>query len=135
MRIFLDTNVLASALATRGLCADVLRCTLSSHQLVTSPLVIEELKRVLTKKLQVPAHLAQNAEVFLRQDAILAYPGSRPSIEIKDASDLEILSSALAADADVFVTGDKELLAVKKLQGTRILSPREFWEQAQAGDE
>ena len=36
MRVFLDTNVLVSAMATRGLCADVLREILTSHRLVVS---------------------------------------------------------------------------------------------------
>ncbi len=36
MRVFLDTNVLVSAVATRGLCADVLREVLLSHQLLVS---------------------------------------------------------------------------------------------------
>ena len=46
MRVFLDTNVLASAAATRGLCADVLREVLTSHELLTSAQVLSELKRV-----------------------------------------------------------------------------------------
>ena len=32
MKVFLDTNVLASAAATRGLCADVLREVFASHR-------------------------------------------------------------------------------------------------------
>lgn len=31
MRVFLDTNVLVSALATRGLCADVLRIVVAGR--------------------------------------------------------------------------------------------------------
>ena len=34
MRVFLDTNMLVAAFATRGLCEDVLRTTLSEHELV-----------------------------------------------------------------------------------------------------
>jgi len=44
MRVFLDTNLLVSAVATRGLCADVLREVLLSHQLVISPPLLSELK-------------------------------------------------------------------------------------------
>ena len=35
MRVFLDTNVLVSALTTRGLAADVFRLALSEHELLT----------------------------------------------------------------------------------------------------
>lgn len=44
MRIFLDTNVLVAALATRGLCADLLRVVLREHQLVLSAQVLTELE-------------------------------------------------------------------------------------------
>jgi len=36
VKVFLDTNILVSATATRGLCADVLREVLASHQLIVS---------------------------------------------------------------------------------------------------
>jgi len=54
MKIFLDTNVLISAVATRGLCADVFREVILSHQLVISRSLLSEIKRVLTYKLGVP---------------------------------------------------------------------------------
>jgi len=34
VKVFLDTNVLVSALATRGLCADLLRKVLTEHELL-----------------------------------------------------------------------------------------------------
>jgi predicted nucleic acid-binding protein len=34
VRVYLDTNVLMSAVATRGLCADVLHVVVAEHQLV-----------------------------------------------------------------------------------------------------
>ncbi len=54
MRIFLDTNVLVSATATRGLCADVLREVLVAHKLVISALLLSELARILNDKIGVP---------------------------------------------------------------------------------
>jgi hypothetical protein len=48
LRVFLDTNVLVAAFATRGLCADVLRLVLVHHELVTSAVVVAELQRALS---------------------------------------------------------------------------------------
>lgn len=45
MRIFLDTNVLAAALATRGLCAELFEVALQSHELLVSDSVLAELER------------------------------------------------------------------------------------------
>jgi uncharacterized protein len=41
VRVFLDTNVLVSAFATRGLCADLLELVLLEHDLVLGRWVIE----------------------------------------------------------------------------------------------
>jgi putative PIN family toxin of toxin-antitoxin system len=129
MKVFLDTNVLASAIATRGLCADVLRDVFASHALVTSALVLEELTRVLRHKFDVPRELAAGVIALLRQDAVIAEPGPVPGLKLKDKDDLSILSSAVSADADVFVTGDKILLEIGRVGRLDVLSPRQFWEQ------
>ena len=55
MRVFLDTNVLVSAFATRGLCADVLRHILAQHDLIVGEVVIAELRRVLRDRIKIPA--------------------------------------------------------------------------------
>lgn len=74
MRIFLvlDTNVLVSSVATRGLCADVLREVLINHQLVVSAPLLTELKNALRKKLSVPDDLtAELVEILLTGFAFL----------------------------------------------------------------
>jgi predicted nucleic acid-binding protein len=53
VRVFLDTNVLASAIATRGICADVQQVTLAEHELVLGEKVLGELSRVLRTKFRV----------------------------------------------------------------------------------
>jgi len=40
-----------------------------------------------------------------------------------------ILSSALNGNADLLVTGDKELLDLGKIEYMEIVSPRGFWER------
>jgi len=128
MRVFLDTNVLVSAFATRGLCADVLREVLAVHKLVVSRPLLSELDQVLKKKLKMPTRLVSEVVEFLKQEQPLYDAGTLPRVKIKDRSDLRILSSALEGDADVFVTGDKELAALRRIRGLQILSPRAFWE-------
>ncbi len=128
MRVFLDTNVLVSAFATRGLCADILREVLAVHELVVSRPLLSELDQVLKKKLKMPTRLVSEVVEFLKQEQPLYDAGTLPRVKIKDRSDLRILSSALKGDADVFVTGDKELATLRRVRGLQILSPRAFWE-------
>ena len=132
MKVFLDTNVLASAAATRGLCADVLREVLSFHELIVSEAVLKELAKVLKDKLKVPSFLITDFLDFLTHDALVAEPGGRPILELKDKDDIVIVAAALSARADLFVTGDKELLALGKVKNLTIITPRAFWERIKA---
>jgi len=127
MRIFLDTNVLASAFGTRGLCEDVLREALAFHELIISVALLRELERVLVKKFKVPTSIADNAITFLRQVSIEAHLKHNIKIPIPDKDDIIILSDAIEGKTDIFVSGDKELLELRKIDKMKIVSPREFW--------
>lgn len=132
MRVFLDTNVIVSAVTTRGLCADVFRTVLSDHELITSPRVLEEVRRILVEKFAVPDTLIREYLELIEQDAIVAEPGDVPALSIKDRSDVEIVAAAVGGRADVFVTGDREVQDIKEIRKMRVVSPRTFWEQITA---
>jgi len=132
MKVFLDTNVLASAVSTRGLCADVLREVLTSHQLFISEQVLTELKRVLRSKFGLAQDLIDDFIWLMQQDTVLAQPAQLPRVEVQDKDDIFILGAAIAAGAEVFVTGDNELLGLGHIEHLEILSPRQFWENVKA---
>jgi len=131
VRVFPDTNVLASAFGTRGLCADVLRLILGEHELVTGEVVIEELRQVLSRKFGVPADTVKEIESFLRGYHVEPKPRRLPDLELSDPCDLMVVGSAMSARAEFVITGDHEMLALKKKpEGLGIVSPREFWNLA-----
>jgi hypothetical protein len=39
---------------------------------------------------------------------------------------------SISAGADVFITGDKELLDLGRAESVQIVSPRQFWEKIQS---
>ena len=132
MRVFLDTNVLVSAAATRGLCADVLREVFASHELIVSEYLIKELRRVLADKFSLPRDTREEYIWLLHQGTIVAEEADPPPIQLKDKSDIPILGAALQARADVLVTGDMELQNLESVGELLILSPRGFWERLRA---
>ena len=132
MKVFLDTNVLASAFATRGLCSDVLREVLASHDLYTSDEVLKELRSVFKNKFGFPENLTQRIVLLLQRETKTAYSKAEIEIHISDKSDIPIINAALAAGIHVFITGDKELLDLKKIGNLKIVSPRKFWELLKA---
>lgn len=130
MRVFLDTNVLVSGFATRGLSADVVRLLLAEHELLTGEVVLEETQRVLTEKFGVPKEKADEIERLLRQRHVEPLPESDPPVELRDPDDELVLASAIAAEAEILVTGDRDLLDVTdQVKSLRITTPRAFWEE------
>jgi uncharacterized protein len=128
VRVFLDTNVLASAVATRGICADILRTTLAQHQLLIGDAVLAELGPVLRRTFRVAADLANETDEFLRREAEVIERSSPLGIRLRDPDDVAILEEAVAGQAEVLVTGDKDLLEMAEHAPIRIVSPRGFWD-------
>jgi uncharacterized protein len=128
VRVFLDTNVLVSAFATRGMCADVLRVVLAEHTLITSEVVLRELSRVLRTRIGMPSRLVEEVEAFLREHEVAGKPAAPSALPIRDKDDRWVFASAVEGRADVFVTGDRDLLDVAGAAPLKIVDPRGFWQ-------
>ena len=126
MRICLDSNALVAAFASRGLCADLLRLTLSDYDLVIPAVVVEEVRRVLAKKLKLPPSALSAAEAVIERCEIIP-TGSTPSpISVPDPDDELVLAGALAGNAQILISGDADLLSVAAQSPIPILSPQAF---------
>ena len=135
MRVFLDTNVLAAAFTTRGLCADVVRYVLTEHQLITGDVILDELHDVLANCFKLPGSTTKDILDLLRSQEVVAKPKKAASTPIRDPDDAWVLASATEGRCDVLVTGDRDLLDIADAAPLPILSPRGFWEfvRKQAG--
>ena len=129
MKVFFDTNVLASGIATRGLCSELLESVIHDHDLLTCQPVLRELERVLARKFRLPEAVVAGFLALLKAEGTVVESRKSPRIPIKDADDIPILACAIAGKADVFVTGDKELLDLRKIEDLTVVSPRELWNQ------
>lgn len=128
--MFLDTNVLVSAFTTRGLCADVVKAVLLRHDLVVSVRVLDELEWVLVTKMGLPVAVMNGIIEIAGSGEVVGEEASQPVQGISDPDDAILLASAIAAAAEVLVTGDKDLLVVADdVTAIAILSPRQFWER------
>lgn len=127
MRIFLDTNVLASAIATRGLCADLMQAVLAEHELLVGAQVLKELEDVLSRKFRLNADVTKEYLGLLRSEGEVVSATLPSHAKLRDTDDEKVLANALAGKADVFVTGDQELLALKRVKEMQIVSPRGLW--------
>lgn len=129
MKVFLDTNVVVSALATRGLCADLYERLLTEHEVVIGEPVVMEVLDILRRKFRANRELLIKVEAELRLLRVIPAQDVAPTLPIRDVDDPWIIACALQANVDCFVTGDAELLALGSVDNLPIISPRVCWEK------
>lgn len=129
MKVFLDTNVIVSATATRGLCADVLRTVIEFHDLVVSDHLVGEVRRILRDKFGASPDLIADVVSLLAQDTIASRAHPLCNLPLPDPADVAIVSSAINGGADILVTGDREILDLSRVGSLEILTPRQFWDK------
>lgn len=134
MKVYLDTNVLISAFAARGLCADLMRLLLAEHEVLTGDVNLVELRRVLTERFKAPKSRVDVIENLLLDQTIVAKPVAVLSLKVRDPDDAWVLASAVAGGADMLVTGDQDLLVIANRAPLPILTPRQAWERLRGED-
>lgn len=133
MRVVFDTNILISALVFPGGRGEAAlrRITEERDQLVLSKPILDELLGILARKFSRDAEELAHVAVFISDIATLVRPRRRLAI-VKDEPDNRVLECALTGNAEVIVTGDHELLALRHFRGVRLLSLRDYLESGQA---
>jgi len=131
VRVFFDTNVLVSAFTSQqGLCASVFSWVTKApgHELIFGKVVLVELERVLLQRFKFSSREVKETLEFLRKYQVVPEPTATSNIPVRDPDDALVLASALEAQADVLVTGDRDLLVLGDTAGIKITDPRGFWE-------
>lgn len=128
MRVVLDSSVLVAAYISRaGACASVLEDVLNDHEWVISRFIVEELCRKLREKFNYPADDIAAVRHSVIAAAELVEPTEIAPGACRDADDLPVLGTAVAARAEVLITVDKDLLELDTFRGIPILKPGGFW--------
>ena len=128
MRALLDTNVVISAVLFGGLPRQILKAALEGGlDVITSPALLAELERVLTRKFAFNSTTAASIRSELEALGRVVEPASIKRVTKSSADDL-VLAAAIAGEVDVIVTGDRELLDIATYENIRIESPRTFLE-------
>ena len=130
MRLVLDTNVVVSALLWDGAPKRLLKaCHSEGILLFTSTPLLEELTETLSKKKlerKIAASLLSADQLinFYAELVSVVRPVFVPRLA-PDPDDDVVIGTALAAKANIVVTGDRTLLSVTEYEGVRIVSVSE----------
>ncbi len=137
MRVVLDTNTLVSALLSPNgpprLLLDDARAQV--FELCTSPVLMAELLDVMSRekfarRLAAAGLTPLGIVSEIRRLASMATPVDVPRVVAGDADDDHVLACAVAARADLIVSGDRHLLGLGgHYQGIAIVTPAQAMQQ------
>ncbi len=132
VRIVLDTNVVLSALLWHGTPYRLLEVARRREQvaLFTRAALVEELAEVLVRRSAAKRIVAigRNAPQVLADyvdAADLVTLLAVPSVIAADPDDDQVIAAAVAAQADLIVSGNRHLLALSTHQTVRSVTPAE----------
>ena len=129
MRVVLDTNIVVSGLLWKAAPRQVLDAAREQRiTLYTSSVLLDELAGVLSREHLASVIAANQAspDFLMQRYAMLAQlviPASIGRVVPKDIDDDAIIACALAASAELIVSGDAHLLNLKRDQGIDIVNP------------
>ena len=128
MRAVFDTNVLIAAFLTEGLCSGLLiRARKQAFNLILCDDIIREFEGLLIKKFKLTSTDIFEISAIVSEAAseILHKLNPVPNI-CRDPNDDMMIACAIDATADYIVTGDEDLLILKKYKDIIIINPRNF---------
>jgi putative PIN family toxin of toxin-antitoxin system len=133
IRVVADTNIFISALMFGGLPGTLLDLALvKSIQLVTSPVLLDELDEKLREKFEVDAGDTEFIRARLEKNALVVNPTIALSVIKEDPDDDRILECAVAGKANYVVSGDRHLLKLGEYEGIPIVTARQFMDAIEA---
>jgi len=125
LRVVIDTNVFIAGLIWGGNPKKVLEAWLSQKfNLLISPYLCFEIIDVY-QRFNNPKEDIDKLLFYLETKAIKIIPKNKVKI-CRDEKDNQILALCSAGNADFLITGDKDLLALKKFKKTKIMKTKEF---------
>lgn len=127
MRVVLDTNIFYSAILFRGNPRLILDGAIEEKfEIVSSPVLMAELFDALSRKSLLSLNDLQLIEKEIGEVVEIVRP--RQNIEaVRDPDDNRVLEAAVEGKCDYIVTGDKDLLVLKKFKKILIISPSKFY--------
>ena len=127
MRVLLDSNVWLAIMTTDGLCRQVWRAARRTCKFFASPDILEEVEEKLRKKFGFSHRHARLITFFVERQTEAVQVVSTISI-CRDVDDNRILAASLDSSCSHLVTGDSDLLVLKKFETVSIVTPRQFLE-------
>jgi putative PIN family toxin of toxin-antitoxin system len=127
VRVVFDTNIYISAFAIPGGQAEdaYLKAIQGNFELFSSVPILTGTATVLQRKFDWSEDRTRAVVQAIAHVSTIVASTAHLTV-VKDEPDNRILECAIAADADVIVTGDRHLLLLKQYQDIRVIRLADF---------
>ena len=129
MSVVLDSNLWISAFIFRGRPLQIVLDRLVD--LAVSQSIIDKTLRVMNDKFHAKPIVLESALFIMTTSARMVEPVIQVKAVRDDPNDDHVVSCAIAAGAEAFITGDKHLLRMSSYEGIKMLRLGEFLRRGQ----
>ncbi len=127
MKVILGSNIYIAAFSSRGLCSSLFELCIDSATIIISEHILSEVSKVFSKNIKLPADKDDDIITCLREQRVVRDYKKLSKRICRDTDDDNILALSKDNRVDYIITGDSDLLVLKKFDPALIINPREFW--------
>jgi putative PIN family toxin of toxin-antitoxin system len=124
--ITFDTGIYVSAMQFGGTPKEAIVLAVLMDTIVFCDQLADEVVRVMQNKFELSSEKTESRLASYLSEAICISVTGKVSGICRDPKDDFILECAQTGNADLIVTGDKDLLSLKLFNGIQIVTPRQY---------
>ena len=131
MRVFLDTNILFSAILFPNSTPDkaLQKALCAPYEAVTCDYVLDELRRNVIKKFPTKIGALEKFFAALALNITIvnvSYNADDPTLQIRDEDDKPVLKAALDSKCELLISGDRDFLEAN-LKYPKVITATDFY--------
>jgi putative PIN family toxin of toxin-antitoxin system len=128
MKVVLDSNIFVSSFFWKGNPRKIFdRVTNGLDELYITDEILQEIATVMSrKKFDTKANEIDDYIGVIESYSLKLFPRNRAEEISRDKDDNKILECGFEGNVDFIITGDDDLLVLKKYKNTRIVKPKEY---------
>lgn len=128
-----DTNVWLSALYFFGKPAQIVNLIENKKIIsVISDFILQEIQEKMVINFDTPTYAANGTVSYISSISELVFLKG-VDFSLRDPADNQVLETAVVSKCDFLITGDKDLLSVKRYNQLQIITPSQFLTEVERG--
>ena len=111
---------------TGGTCYDIIDDSIEEHEPYYTDFVLDEVRRIFKNNFKYPNSTIEKLTSFITRRFIKGDTSDTLEKISRDESDDQLLADASFNHIDVIITGDKDLLELKRYKDIKIIAPKDY---------